>query len=54
MDFTSIKICSSVGLVTFTLVKYVYHKLSHFVKKLLLFWEWHVPPIPHHTPTQRY
>ena len=41
MDFTSMKTCTSIGLMAFTLGKYVYHKLSHLVEKYS-FGRWHV------------
>lgn len=33
MAFTSVKTCTSIGLMAFTLGKSVYHKLSHLVEK---------------------
>ena len=41
MAFTSVKTCTSIGLMAFTLGKYVYHKLSHLVEKYS-FGRWHV------------
>lgn len=41
MAFTSVKTCTSIGLMAFTLGKFVYHKLNHLVEKYSLR-GWHI------------
>ena len=41
MAFTSVKTCTSIGLMAFTLGKSVHHKLSHLVEKYS-FGGWHI------------